>query len=202
MSLEHILLSFLDEPMSGYDLKKDFEAGAAMFWPAQLSQIYPTLRRMQARGWLAASREASSKGPKRWTYVRTEDGTQELKNWLRSGPQIGRERFAYIGQLSAMGQLNEPAVVRDFLVRLRQSFAQRCDYLEEIEGMILGDETPESVDQTSFFDWAALRMGVVALESRRQCCDELLTVLERRLKAADEGSERARKEALDDGTES
>ena len=54
MSLELILLSLLDQPASGYDLKREFEAGAATFWPAQLSQVYPTLKRLEARS-LSAS---------------------------------------------------------------------------------------------------------------------------------------------------
>lgn len=180
MSLDHILLSLLDEPMSGYDLKQEFEAGAATFWPAQLSQIYPTLKRLKNRGLLTATRESSSKGPDRRAYVRTDSGTRELQSWLRSGPQLGKERFAYLGQLSAMGQLKDPEAARDFLQRLRRSFAQRHDYLEGIESLILGDETPDSVEDVSFFDWAALRMGLAALEARRRCCDEILAVLERR----------------------
>ena len=184
MSLDHILLSLLEEPMSGYDLKREFEAGAATFWPAQLSQIYPTLKRLKARGLLTASREASSKGPDRLIYARTEGGTMELERWLRSGPQVGRERFAYLGQLSAMGQLGDLAAAQDFLVQLRRSFAERRAYLDGIEGLILGGESPDSVDDASFFDWAALRMGMAALGARKTCCEELLAVLERRSAAA------------------
>ena len=107
MSLEHILLSLLDQPASGYDLKREFEAGAATFWPAQLSQVYPTLKRLEARGLLESKSQSSNKGPERRTYVRTETGRQELERWLRSSPQVGRERFAYLGQLSAMGLLGD-----------------------------------------------------------------------------------------------
>ena len=181
MSLEHILLSLLEEPASGYDLKREFEAGAATFWPAQLSQIYPVLKRLQARGLLDAEKQASSKGPDRRTYRRTEEGTRELERWLRGGPQVGRERFAYLGQLSAMGQLGDPPAARDFLVRLRRSFEERLQYLEPIEDLILGGQTPGAADEASFFDWATLRMGLSALAARVRCCDELLEVLDQRL---------------------
>ena len=194
MSLEHILLTFLDRPTSGYDLKREFEAGAATFWPAQLSQIYPTLKRLEERGLLRSASEASNKGPDRRTYVRTETGTQELERWLRSDPQVGRERFAYLGQLSAMAQLGDPEATSSFLIRLRQAFAERLDYLEQFESVILGEDTPELVDERSFYDWAALRMGTTGLQARISCCDELIGIIERRTEAsARPGRQQAKK---------
>ena len=51
MSLEHILLGLLRSPKSGYELKAEFDVGVANFWPAELSQIYVTLKRLTKRGW-------------------------------------------------------------------------------------------------------------------------------------------------------
>ena len=50
MSLEHILLGMQREPSTGYELGKKFSEGARHFWFAELSQIYPTLKRMRDRG--------------------------------------------------------------------------------------------------------------------------------------------------------
>ncbi len=47
MSLQHILLGLLREPASGYDLKAYFDKSVRYFWAAELSQIYPTLQRME-----------------------------------------------------------------------------------------------------------------------------------------------------------
>jgi len=194
VSLDHILLSLLQERATGYDLKREFEAGAAAFWPARLSQIYPTLKRLEARGLLEARNEPSNKGPSRRTYVRTASGTRELKRWLRQGPVIGKERFAYLGQLSSMGVLRDPEVPREFLVQLRQSFAKRLGYLREVEGMILDVRTPESLDEVSFYDWAALKMGIDGLEARIESCDELVETLKRRGAARESGDKRQRKQ--------
>ena len=59
MSLNHILLGMLKEPGSGYDLGKRFSEGPIHFWSAELSQIYPALRRMTERGWLSCAPEDS-----------------------------------------------------------------------------------------------------------------------------------------------
>ena len=50
MSLEHILLGALREPATGYELGKELAESAGHYWPAERSQIYPTLRRLQQRG--------------------------------------------------------------------------------------------------------------------------------------------------------
>ena len=50
MSLQHILLGLLREPASGYDLKAYFDSSVRYFWAAELSQIYPTLQRMEKSG--------------------------------------------------------------------------------------------------------------------------------------------------------
>ncbi len=103
MSLEHILMAMLKRPASGYDLKAEFESGAKFFWSAEFGQIYPTLQALEKKGWLKSQREPSEKGPPRKVYQRTELGDQEFYAWLRSGPAIGTERFAWIAQLLHLG---------------------------------------------------------------------------------------------------
>lgn len=179
--MEHILLILLEESASGYELKREFEAGAMTFWPALPSQIYSTLQRMEGNGLLRSTRESSNRGPDRRAYSRTDAGQTELDKWLRSGPQIGRERFAYLAQLSGIGLLNEPAVGVDFLIQLRHWFTERLEYLKGFETAVLEDHTPESLDNAEFFDWAALQMGISVLEARARCCTELLETLKRRL---------------------
>jgi len=79
MSLDHILLGLLREPASGYDLKDAFNETVAHFWSAELSQIYPTLKRLEERGLLRSRREPSPKGPDRRVYRLTGEGREELR---------------------------------------------------------------------------------------------------------------------------
>ena len=65
MSLEHILLGLLREPASGYDLKVVLDHGIGHFWAAELSQIYPSLKRLEKQGLLRSRRTASQRGPGR-----------------------------------------------------------------------------------------------------------------------------------------
>ena len=54
MGLQHGILGFLNYgPCSGYELTKAFQSSLHFFWPAQTSQIYQTLNRLEAAAYIA-----------------------------------------------------------------------------------------------------------------------------------------------------
>jgi PadR family transcriptional regulator AphA len=83
MSLRYIILGFLNiEPMTGYDMKKYMDDSTQTFWHAALSQIYPTLKKLEAEG-LAEVEVVPQKGkPDKKIYSITEAGRQALIAWL------------------------------------------------------------------------------------------------------------------------
>ena len=87
MSLEHILLGFLREPASGYDLKSVFASSVRHFWAADLSQTYTTLRRMERQGLVKSKVVTSAKGPDRRVYSISAAGRKTLNTWLTSEPE-------------------------------------------------------------------------------------------------------------------
>lgn len=83
MSLKHALLGFLNYgPHTGYELKKVFDISVAHFWSAELSQIYPTLKALEAEGLVEMKVEVQADRPNRKVYSITEDGRRELIDWL------------------------------------------------------------------------------------------------------------------------
>ena len=85
MALTYTLLGFLNYgPLTGYELKKLFDSSVAHFWSAELSQIYPTLKQLEAEGLVAMEVEAQDDRPNRKVYSITEDGRRELLEWLAS----------------------------------------------------------------------------------------------------------------------
>ncbi len=98
MSLEHIVLGMLNPPKSGYDLRAEFAAGMKYIWSAELSQIYPLLKRMEQSGLIRSESVRSDKGPPRLVYSRTAKGMKALEQWLLQEPILGTERFAYLAQ--------------------------------------------------------------------------------------------------------
>ncbi|MCY3698972.1 MAG: PadR family transcriptional regulator [Gemmatimonadetes bacterium] len=183
MSLDHILLGLLREPASGYDLKDAFNETVAHFWSAELSQIYPTLKRLEERGLLRSRLEPSPKGPDRRVYRLTAEGREELRRWVRGGPVVGAERFAYLAQLYFMSAAGDLRETRAFMVDLRDHLAGRLAELRTIERKIFAahGDRPERYSADGFHRFATLRMGIDSIGAKVNWCDLTLTAIDRRL---------------------
>lgn len=181
MSLDYLLLGLLRRPQSGYDLKSEFNAGVAHFWPAELSQIYVTLKRMTKRGWLRVRLEASAKGPARRVYRRTPAGTKALRVWLSGAPLIGDERYSYLAQAYFMAELDEKAALR-FFTSLRQRLAERHETLRAIaQGWAKeSSNDPRQLPNDEFFPYLTLQLGLHTAAARLAWCDESIHRLKSR----------------------
>lgn len=186
MSLDHILLGMLHKPASGYDLKQEFERSVRHFWFAELSQIYPALKRLEDRGLLQSTVVPSSRGPERRVFETTEDGTKALEGWLRDEPIIPQDRLAYLAQLFFMGELEDLSETEGFMERLRGMMATRLAILQAIEAEwmgaigVVGDGLIEIEDDRVFHMYTTLRMGIHSLRSRVEWCDETLDAIRAR----------------------
>ena len=101
MSLKHALLGFLNYgPHTGYEIKKVFDISVAHFWSAELSQIYPSLKALEAEGLVEMKVEVQADRPNRKVYSITDDGRRELIDWL--------------GNPAEPDQVREPLLVKLF----------------------------------------------------------------------------------------
>ncbi|WP_110207348.1 PadR family transcriptional regulator [Nocardioides daejeonensis] len=83
MALEHALLvSLAERAASGLELTRRFDASIGFFWQASHQQIYRTLKRMEADGWLSSEEIAQPKRPAKLVYDVTPVGHEELRRWL------------------------------------------------------------------------------------------------------------------------
>lgn len=112
MSLEHAILGFLNyRPMTGYDLKKIFDASVRHFWPADQAQIYRTLARLSERGWAEMQLVEQSDRPDRKVYHLTGNGRAELQNWLAAPLPFEESRSAPLVQVFFAGQLDDEQII-------------------------------------------------------------------------------------------
>ena len=183
MSLDHILLGLLREPATGYDLKDAFREGVGHFWSAELSQIYPTLKRLEQRRLLRSHLEPSSKGPNRRVYTLTEEGRAELLRWICGDPVVGTERFAYLAQIYFMDTLGDVRQTRSFMAALRDHLTRWLAELRALEREIVAAHggAPERYSDAGFHQFATLRMGIHSIGSKVTWCDETLAAIDRRL---------------------
>lgn len=185
MTLPHILLGLLREPAAGYRLKSAFENDIRHFWSAELSQIYPTLKRMERSGWLTSSTEPSDRGPDRRVYELTAEGRAELSAWLRGGPELGSERFTYLAKLFFMDELHDLAATRRFMDVLHAELSAWRAELVAIEAQVAHEAPgwPDDLALDDFHTHATLRMGLHSLAGKIAWCEETIERIDRRLAA-------------------
>jgi len=183
MSLEHILLGLLREPASGYDLKACFDHSVRYFWAAELSQIYPTLKRMEKNGWLQSRLQPSPKGPKRRVYSLTAAGRKMLREWLLGEPQLGDERYGFVAQFFFMDAAGDWRETKRYVTALRHVLVERLETYGRIErDWLAGDPMfPDPDTPGGFHQLMALRGGLYHLSARVKWCDEVIQAVDERM---------------------
>lgn len=112
MSLAHAILGWLHtEPMSGYDLKKQFDQGIGYFWPVDQMQIYRTLERLVEQGNVAVHEEIQHSRPNRKVYTLMDAGREELRHWLTSPQALPALRDPLLIQLFFAASLSNAEII-------------------------------------------------------------------------------------------
>ncbi len=188
MSLPHILLGMLKEPASGYDLKKRFGQSLAHFWRAELSQIYPTLKRLEERSLLDNRLEPSDKGPDRRVYWRTAAGTKEFRDWLIGGPDVGHERIAHLTQTFFLGQLDDHEQTLAFFAETKRYFENWLDEAKAVDAQWRRDDPryPDALPDEAFYMQLTLRNGLIKLAAQVSWCEECIARIKARVEAQED----------------
>lgn len=84
-ALKYAILGLLNqEPMTGYELMKQFESTLCEFWSAKHSQIYPELKRLTDEGCVIYEIEISGTSLEKKVYRITEKGREDFLSWMSS----------------------------------------------------------------------------------------------------------------------
>lgn len=186
MSLRHVLLGMLRQPSSGYDVKKQFDTSLRNFWKAELSQIYPTLQKLETEGLLSSAKVDSEQGPQRVVYSQTEAGKAELLRWLGDGPTVGTERIGFLAQTYFLAQLDDANEAIGFFEELRSYFAERLETLQarEAEWSAANPLYPDELPDHDFFPQLTLDCGIHRIAATLAWCDKTLARLKQRQRSA------------------
>jgi DNA-binding PadR family transcriptional regulator len=161
--IKYILLGFLNyQPMTGYEIKQTMDHSVSHFWHAYHSQIYTTLRQMEADALVVSEFLHSDGQPDRLVYSLTDAGRAELKAWLDQ-------------PLTEMSPIKEELILRLFFSAgrdknsvLAELYLQRKLHqkkLNEYLGMTTGDieenaKTHPEMKKDAIFWRMTLNMGI------------------------------------------
>lgn len=100
--------------VSGYQLRSIVNNSTSFLYPAHLSQIYPSLKRISSEGWATSVIKEQDGKPNQKLYSITEKGLRELTDWL-TGPypfKYSRSNYdEYFMKFAVMGYLPDEAVL-------------------------------------------------------------------------------------------
>lgn len=106
MTIKYAILGFLSwRDLSGYDLKKMFEDSMFLYWSGNNNQIYRTLVQLHKAGWVTNEVQHQESGPSKKVYSITDQGRQELREWVLSAPEVPQLRNSFLVQLAWADQL-------------------------------------------------------------------------------------------------
>lgn len=137
MSLAYVILGLLQQQQrTGYDLKTEcFDQCIAHLWPADQAQIYRTLDKLEAQGWITCMLEIQHDRPNRKVYQITKLGEAEFTKWLQTPQPLPVLREPLLVQLHFAAQLPDDAIIH----LLEQQLAARREKLAQCEAVQNGD---------------------------------------------------------------
>ena len=122
-TLEYALLGLLDQrPLSGYDLRRIFATTPFTHYSDSPGVVYPALRRLEARGWIAPHTGVTLNARRRRPLQLTAAGSRCFRAWLLMPPtrdEVVHDMGALYLRFAFMSQAVPPTVPRRFLASLR-----------------------------------------------------------------------------------
>ena len=153
-TLKYAILGLLNkEPMTGYDIGKEFSKDLGEFWTAKHSQIYPELKKLLNEGLIVYEIQISGEVLEKKLYSITEKGKEDFLQWLKKAEPIEptpkdvfRLRMYFSNHLD----------ITTRLYLLEHQLLQHQDRLEHLRKNKERYETIPPLDSDNFGDYLVL----------------------------------------------
>ena len=183
MSLRHGLLGLINyNPMTGYEMVKEFDESLAYFWHASPQQIYKELDAMEKSGWLASERIIQNEKPNKRVYSITPKGKDVLVDWV-SKPDDSVNKFMqgknpFLMRLAFAGEGSDENALQ-MLYEFRNqylSFAQKMENINMDEA-IAKEEAVLGHRVMKYWKIVALH-GEIIRKARLEWVEKAIAILE------------------------
>jgi len=157
--LRFALLGFLQyEPKTGYDLKQTMDKSTNHFWHAKQSQIYSTLKKMEADGLVVSHPEPQENRPDRKVYTITDSGKSAMQSWLQQPvTKLETPKQLLLLKLFFSGNIQKEAIVTQ--LRLQRNLHEQQINLYKTESSDFINQVSSSFPELNrdTFMWEATR---------------------------------------------
>ncbi|WP_412543766.1 PadR family transcriptional regulator [Longispora sp. K20-0274] len=175
MALEHaIVVSLLEKPGTGYELARRFDRSIGFFWAASHQQIYRTLHRMTADGWVDITEVPDEAHRVTKVYTVTDAGRAALAEWMRA-PSEPEQHRSDLGVKVRGAAFDDPAVLVADVTGHRDAHAERLALYTALEERDFPAGEPR--DTAARLQHLVLRAGIRYEQGWLAWCEEVLTEL-------------------------
>lgn len=176
MALKHTILAFLSrQPLSGYDVAKEFAEGfGSCFWKASQQQIYAELAKLEQQGNVTYEAIPQPGRLDKKIYSITEQGQQELLDWLTKPcePTAMRED---LGVMGLAGHLVSSQVVIREIERRRQLHLELVQQVKKLDEYFA--QHLDKLELKDLYMHLIIRRGIRYQEDWVAWCDEALLAI-------------------------
>ena len=176
MALEHALLvALLEQPAAGLELTQRFERSIGHFWQASHQQIYRTLARMAADGWVVAEVVEQTGRPAKRVFSATPAGEAALRDWVSRPAAVEALRSSLAVRMRAASYGDRAALLTTVRTHLDEHRATLAVY----ERFLARDyPDPTTLTGQALDHYLILRGGLLTEQARIAWLEEYLAAFD------------------------
>jgi DNA-binding PadR family transcriptional regulator len=168
-----ILVLLTEQPMSGYDLAKSFDASIGFFWTADHQQIYRELSRLKQRRHVDVREVVQSGRPNKLIYTITAAGLAALKTWSQKPSAPAPIKDDLLVRLYALNHVDVDAL----RMQLGQRLDLHSDRLHRFQMILKRYFSGDALSLSQTGRLLGLRMGLRYEQACIEWCQEALQSL-------------------------
>lgn len=160
-------------PKSGYDIKQEVEDVLGHFWHESYGNIYPVLKRLHESGLATRQKEVQEGRPDRNVYTITDEGMEQLRNWLAEPVEPSPPRNELLLKLF-FGRYSSPTALSGVVAAYRERAAAA---LERLEGVSRELDADADLPPDATYWRMTLELGLRTLSTIAGWADDTLDAL-------------------------
>lgn len=161
-TLKYAILGLVNRnPLTGYDITKNFNEGLVEFWYANHSQIYPELKKLTDEDLISYETIIQGEKLEKKLYTITEKGKKALQKWLaKDDPLEPTPKDIFRLKAYFCDEIDIVTLLKQFESALNKH-SERLEYLEDSMEKLSNEKDISVVSSPSFGDYIVLNGAIM-----------------------------------------
>ncbi|ALB46855.1 PadR family transcriptional regulator [Clostridium sp. MF28] len=174
-TLKYAILGLINRnPLTGYDITKEFNSGLVEFWYAKHSQIYPELKKLTDEGLISYETVIQGEKLEKKLYTITEKGRKSLQKWLsKDDPLEPTPKDIFKLKAYFCDEMDHDTLVKQFKNTLTKHI-ERLEYLENSMDELLKAKDILTVSSSDFGGYIILNGAIMREKSYIEWLEDCL----------------------------